>query len=260
MTRLQAAGEQLPTSGSGKAPASIHGTAQARRPFRGSLRTPPFADEFAHQQRVFRSHPSGVARRGYQSLADSPASRTSGKRDEVCFRCRQPFRVGIDHATGNAQEACHVGSISDQPCLHCPHGDAEAHADGPVGKVAPYASRGTIIVIEVAQGEPCRMPRGPIERLQPRLECGDALEIERGCLQGRDIQHLPHYGLVERSLDEAWYRGQVHFRNRKRTDECLSAPQRRAGNGAHPGYWTSLRHSVPRRSSAAKIDLRFFSG
>ena len=147
-------GALFPTPGSGEVAASFNGATQARRAIGSPLRRPVVTRELVHHQCVLRSHRTSVPRSGYQSFSNRSARRAPRKGYQAGLWVAFVFGSDGHTVSRNAEEPRNPLSVGQEPCLHAPNRDPEAHSRRRIGKESTKSKGRTFLAIEVTKRKP----------------------------------------------------------------------------------------------------------
>ena len=154
LTGVQFNETSLPLPISREVATSSNGALQARRAIGGTSRRPVVAGELANHERVLRPYRTAVSRDGRQSFPYGSAPRPAREGNEAGFRVRFVFGSERHAVFRDSKKARNSISVGQEPCLHTPNRDPEAHSRRRIGK-EPTKSKGrTFLAIEVTKRKP----------------------------------------------------------------------------------------------------------
>ena len=145
----------LPLPMSRELATSFNGASQARRAIGGASRRPMVAGKLANHERVLQPYRTVVSRDGRQSFPyGSSAPRPAREGNEAGFRVRFVFGSETHAVFRDPKKARNSISVGQEPRLHRPDRDPEAHSKGGIGKVPLKPKRCAILPVEITKRKP----------------------------------------------------------------------------------------------------------
>ena len=161
------------------------------------------AGELANHERVLRPNRTTISFDGRQSFPYGSTTRPAREGHEAGFRVR--FVFGSERHAGfcNSKKSCDSLPVGQEPRLHGPDRDPEAHPRGGIGKILPKPNWCAFLPVEITKRKPRCMPSSLVETPQSSFEGGYARVIESSGRKRQVREKFPHRRFIHQSFHDA---------------------------------------------------------